>query len=69
MRVIVVGCPYCQFVNSIKVAIKDHGWLVWTCDSEEGGCDSQFVVRYRVKIEAVGLKIEGQAEQGGDNEV
>lgn len=56
-----IKCPYCGFVNSIILEEKTHHpKCILTCDSDEGGCDKDFVAEFTTKITVDCKKIEGQ---------
>lgn len=48
-----VKCPYCDFVNLWYLGTSNTftQMEVVTCDSDEGGCDCNFILVYRLKIE------------------
>ena len=60
-----IKCPYCKFENVRNVDVSDVGYWdeVFYCEADAGGCDKKMYAEYRVQIETVGLKIEGQEEK------
>jgi hypothetical protein len=55
-------CPYCKHKNPGSITL-DHQFgnrFIISCDSEHGGCDKDFVLTLKVKVEEKVFKIEGE---------
>jgi len=61
-----VQCPYCSFNNKVKVEVGENRNMsgVYTCDSDEGGCDKDFVLYSTLNITAYAKAIvEGESDE------
>lgn len=56
-------CPYCGTTAHYLVNPAD-GPRVIVCDSDEGGCDRQFVVTVTVRVATTVRRIEGEIARG-----
>lgn len=44
-QILKIKCPYCNFVIDTSITITDNRSRLVFCDSEDGGCDREFVVK------------------------
>jgi len=60
-----VVCPYCGYKQYFSMLDKEAGsWgrVIHNCNSDNGGCDSSFVVNYKIRMTATVQRIEGEGE-------
>jgi hypothetical protein len=58
-----VTCPYCGHENHFS-AENTQGREFYTCNADEGGCDSTFVIRFSAQISTTVKRIEGEGQTG-----
>jgi len=53
-------CPYCGFKNGryLQIQWHKHDTFIVTCDSEEGGCDQEYVIRVEPSFQVKEFSIE-----------
>lgn len=60
-----VECPYCSHLNHYLIENKSNMYpdkYIFTCDVEDGGCDTPFVIELALKPIIHTYKIEGIKE-------
>ena len=57
-----VKCPYCGVIGNQHFEIYGIGEqkIISTCETPEGGCGKDFVIKHVTKLEIKTLKIEGK---------
>lgn len=61
-----VKCPYCGFENEVEHDVFYKKSHLVTCDSEEGGCDRNFVADVAVSVTTKARKIEGEEDAAAE---
>lgn len=62
-------CPYCGHTSNFYTVVENQGkdrLKVFTCDSEEGGCDLPYVVSLELKPVVTTLEIGGMMDEFND---
>lgn len=55
-------CPYCGFINKQRLDTSSPMAYLRYCDSDEGGCDKQVVVKVQREIKTIAYKISDEHE-------
>ena len=61
-RTIHSQCPYCLFVNRLDVDFDNmlHKRIIVTCDSDEGGCERDYILDIDIEMVQKTHTIEGE---------